>query len=793
MPLTLLVGLIVTSSLMGAVYVAINSNQRTRFDFLRFLGRTGLDSLKTQYKALLNDTSEGNIYHYFWVSDGCSERTPRGECPTGVVPGQIQNPSTSYWPDGVWKQSAGRQKGPMCKPNTNERLNWTSPLLAIQETFYKKGIRLNPGVDPESTGFVHSYTTNEIITKARSKQQLISLIGGNKGGVNKAGRSAMINYEIARTMNQAGFAFISAGYNGIETEPIALSNLAVTSNNRGRVPTGSILLRKNVFNSSECGNQILNFRTTLRQSPISGNSQYGGLTIFPAKFPTPDLGNKVSGNITKKGTLMLRKGDNNNAALSRIGPGGNYEFEDLFLLPGSILNVNTSQPVTIKVKGDIHIGAGAKLCNVSGFGQRCGSGSAGNLTIIQGSTTEATRQVNEKLMCDINSRPNFTHTGEAKPKPNSSDGRTFIVQGTGRETESLNAFIYAPSSTFVSAGIAKSTRNQGRYQRTQEHLTNQNYAVVNKGGYLKVAHRRNATEAKIYNLLDERGNQISAIQAKKNGHYYTGVGETRNLPSNAIRYPVYIPRNTILRHNLSSGNITTHGLTLSGNTARVQSERPIQYRNQTTTQVCRRVPYRCWKNNTYRCRRYYPYSCWRYGRYRCRRRRYYWGWYSYWYWSWCYGYNRGTCYRYGWTNCNRYYWSTCYRNQCSSQTRWSIVDLVRTNFNESQLSSNTTNLNRYYNVSLMQMSNNANIANAPRTFKGAVWARNICFSREDANRQARQDWIKGGQTGGSHRWEFSGDFINKIVDRYGEEYNFGLPEYRALNETLVDPQRILSK
>ena len=68
----------------------------------------------------------------------------------------------------------------MCKPNTNERLNWASPLLAIQETFYKKGIRLNPGVDPESTGFVHSYTTNEIITKARSKQQLVSLLAETK-------------------------------------------------------------------------------------------------------------------------------------------------------------------------------------------------------------------------------------------------------------------------------------------------------------------------------------------------------------------------------------------------------------------------------------------------------------------------------------------------------------------------------------------------------------------------------------------------------------------------------------
>ena len=89
---------------------------------------------------------------------------------------------------------------------------------------------------------------------------------------------------------------------------------------------------------------------------------------------------------------------------------------------------------------------------------------------------------------------------------------------------------------------------------------------------------------------------------------------------------------------------------------------------------------------------------------------------------------------------------------------------MKTNFNESQLSSNTTNLNRYYNVNLMQMSNNRDIANAPRTFKGAVWARNVCFSREDAN-SGKAGLIKGGQTGASHRWEFSGDFINKIVDR----------------------------
>ena len=40
---------------------------------------------------------------------------------------------------------------------------------------------------------------------------------------------------------------------------------------------------------------------------------------------------------------------------------------------------------------------------------------------------------------------------------------------------------------------------------------------------------------------------------------------------------------------------------------------------------------------------------------------------------------------------------------------------------------------------------------------------------------------------------YIGEFIDEMVDRYGQEYNFGLPEYRAQGETLVDPQRILSK
>ena len=733
LPLTLLIGLIVTSSLMGAVYMAINSNQRTRFDFLRFQGRSGLDSLRTQYKTLLNDTEGGNIYNYFWVADGCSKNSPASECPTGSRPGFLQNPSTAYWLDGVWKQGAGRQKAPMCKPNTNQALDWLSPHKAIQQTFYQKGIKLNPGVEPSATGFVHSYSTNEIITTGTSRQQLISLIGGEKNGVNKAGRTAMVNLQIARTMSQPGFAFISAGYNGNEREPIALSNLKVTGNNG--IPTGSILLRKNIFNKGECGNQIRKFRTTYTRSPVSGTSQYGGLTIYPAKFPN-DLGShpKSNGSASNKGTVMLRKGENNQS-MNRLGPGGIYQFDDLYLLPGSKLEINTSSPVTLKVKGDIHIAAGAKICNVKYFGQQCGAGQASQLTIVQGSNAEATSQVSERVQCDVADRANYLHTGEAKPI--STAGRTFTVQGTGRSNESFNAFIFAPSSTLVSAGVPKSWNNGGRYQWMQEHNAQHNYAVINKGGYLKVARRNNQSSATIYELRDENNRAIKASDAKRNHSEYTSVGQLQNgnLPYWARYYKIYVPNHIITRHNLRTGRITTHGLTFSGNTARVQRERPIQYRDRSYRPYC--------------------YYTW------CRRYSYYWWWSS-------------------WYRCRR----------CSYQYGWRTQNLMNSNIYETQMSQNSNALNRYYNVRLMSLYNNAEIANAPRRFKGAVWGRNVCFSRETANSRYRKDWIN---TSSPHSWEFNNSFIDEIVDRYGQEYNFGLPEYRAQSETLVDPQRILSQ
>ena len=47
-------------------------------------------------------------------------------------------------------------------------------------------------------------------------------------------------------------------------------------------------------------------------------------------------------------------------------------------------------------------------------------------------------------------------------------------------------------------------------------------------------------------------------------------------------YKIYIPNNIIVRHDLRTGRITTHGLTFSGNTARIEREQAFNTENVAT-------------------------------------------------------------------------------------------------------------------------------------------------------------------------------------------------------------------
>ena len=50
--------------------------------------------------------------------------------------------------------------------------------------------------------------------------------------------------------------------------------------------------------------------------------------------------------------------------------------------------------------------------------------------------------------------------------------------------------------------------------------------------------------------------------------------------------------------------------------------------------------------------------------------------------------------------------------------------------------------------------------------------------------KVQKDWINSST---SHSWEFNNNFIDEMVSRYGQEYNFGLPEYLPKVKRLLIP------
>ena len=101
-----------------------------------------------------------------------------------------------------------------------------------------------------------------------------------------------------------------------------------------------------------------------------------------------------------------------------------------------------------------------------------------------------------------------------KRGPISSDGRTFTVQGTGRNNESLNAFILhqaAPSFQPVSQ------RAQGIKVATSGFKTISMVTTMPliEKGLSQNSETKQPISATLYRLLDESGKDIPASDAKK--------------------------------------------------------------------------------------------------------------------------------------------------------------------------------------------------------------------------------------------------------------------------------------
>ena len=72
-----------------------------------------------------------------------------------------------------------------------------------------------------------------------------------------------------------------------------------------------------------------------------------------------------------------------------------------------------------------------------------------------------------------------------------------------------------------------------------------------------------------------------------------------------------------------------------------------------------------------------------------------------------------------------------------------------------------------FNIKLKSSNNNTS-----RNFSGAVWVKNLCFDGS-----------------GEKTWQFSRNFIDKLVSWHGNEFNWGIKYYRGKSIILWDTLR----
>jgi len=102
LPLILTMGIILAGLVLGVLRTAIENNANSRIRLFSGLANDALDSLVNQYRAILNDATYGNLYNQFWAVQGCSNINGVN-CPNDSSSGLpisgsgIQNPSRTYW------------------------------------------------------------------------------------------------------------------------------------------------------------------------------------------------------------------------------------------------------------------------------------------------------------------------------------------------------------------------------------------------------------------------------------------------------------------------------------------------------------------------------------------------------------------------------------------------------------------------------------------------------------------------------------------------------------------------
>ena len=678
--LLLTIGLSLT--ITALISSAINRLTLTRIKKLELDARNASDSSITVLKSLFNNR-KNRAFNYYWLLKICSENLNQEYCPieNRIYSGDdsiVKDMTSLYWNNESrdWCINSldncfGRQIAPKCTSINNfsrrsKSVDWFT-FNSYISNFLKNEISISNNFGSNQKNNFQSFSlksldfygddrtggTTSFLVEGISRKDPNSTI---KTSTNKL----RVNIKVIPEVDESGFAYLIAGENDSDKNSLFLGNIDIIGD------SGSILWRRNILNEFECEklNQMIGI------NELSSLPSYGGIWVQPIYSPPNPYLHIPRNKIVKFENLYCLERSSNFKICNSETWGKKNQLERVFsinnlLIRGenSKLNIFTSDSsrLTLLINGSVDINFGGKICHIDkgDFLRRCGSGKSSNLTLI---LIPEERGLNEQQKLQCSSKGGISYLRN-KINPNNS----FILGNTGNDdSEIFTSFIYAPSSTFITA-----IPNLDYYQDS----SNKNQIFIYRGTYSYLENISNTVEPIFFK--DPEGNLLNFASHYEDIYevnffsnlYLVGVGKRylENQPS----------LNTMLNMALVKKNNEYFllGFIIENKSAKFVKE-----------------------------------------------------------------------------NTNGRVWRISLGN------------------NPFSVDNNGKSWIRYYGIDLKRTKQFHSIINV----EGALWAKNICLDKKIVN------------------WEFKKEFINNLIDRYGLEFNYGIPYYRGTSIEVWDTMRDFS-
>ena len=731
LPVVLSAGVLLIAMLSIAIKNATNNNFGSRIRLLSALTNSALESITNEYRALLNDVSNSRFLSYFWLVNGCSTNNSSSpsNCPrisggAYVAPTGIQNPSLSYWDDAPFCNGAsgtclGRQIAPSCdfiNPNSNyvQSIPWNLYKASIDSSFntltnLSKSAQTATEYVPY--GNINSYSTiGSIELGGRSQLDIAGLI--QQRSILKGERRARVSMEIERSLPYKGFAFISAGIKQSDFNSIHLSNLR-TINTSGGSAKGVIQLRRNMtqwnnsLNPNNCTRSSDIFFYSRNYSfPTRGN---GGLLVHSSHWPTST---KIPSNAPAAPPQNLIVRGNLKESIGSSTKERTLTYRNLFILRGSTYTIETSDqsPVILQLTDSLDVLPGGRLCHVSKNSSVCGSGKAHNLTILSTfkdyNTNSPYYPVSSHTGCSAPRRGEGTGEVYSERDPNTSRAAaTFTFSSTGRTSTSEKLSAFIYGKDLAFTSSGLHRGSNGTF------LLDTNDSRYNLNSPALVIHRGRRAVTNLTSINDKR---VWGLLGPSRSRFLVNGDDSRSWSVNRMRHD----------DSLLDGH-------------KVVGVSRISIYGQTNSRYFYTPEYIAitynWRNNSFKI--------------------------------WDAVIRKSTTGPNSSVNSNTDGLIQIVQPSSSSiRTLWGQIPRQ---FNANDLNSYAFPLKVVYSLAINRPTNYDQ--NSVRRFAGAVWARQVCFSR---------NWAHGDYLQNQY-WEFDPDFVENIAKRYGTNFKMGYAVYKS--------------